>query len=268
MTVRSWRLGMVLCGLLIAFAFGDQTMSAQVAVSPTPVRIVIPTAGAPTAPVNITPTLTRTPTPIGPVVLEAKTEANVRAEPDPDSELLGTIRAGDVYPIIGRYFRWLQFQFPTSPSGTGWVFEELVTIIGDQAAVRDLTVDAAPTADETSVAQTATFEFLTQIPGGILTATANARIIVIPTQPGNAEAATPVLLQEELNVLPTFTWPPDQFLAAPGTPPVGLTSTDLNDSQPQNGIPVAIPERIPPIVLILALGGAGVLGLAISTLRR
>lgn len=254
--------------LLTTMLMSSQPAHGQVVVSPTPVRIVIPTAGPTTAPANATPTLTRTPTPLGPVVLEAKTEANVRSQPDPNSELLGTIRAGDVYPIIGRYFRWLQFQFPTSPSGTGWVFEELVTVIGDATAIRDLTVEAAPTADETALAQTATFEFLTQIPGGVLTATASARIIIIPTQPGVLEATTPDPSQENpVNVLPTFTWPPDQALALAGTLPVAGSTASLDESQSLD-ISLSVPDRIPPIVLILALGGAGVLGLVISTLRR
>src|SRR5262249_27404694 len=97
-----------------------------------------------------TPTATYTATPVGPVLLEALTEANVRAKPDPESDLLGTIHTGDVYPVLGRYYRWYQFQYNKSASGTGWVFDDLVKITGDESQILDLSENALPTVDNTA----------------------------------------------------------------------------------------------------------------------
>lgn len=274
-----WRLVPLigLIGLLLGLAAGQAQAdnAQQVAISPTPVNIVLPTAlplgltpqGA------VTPTATRTPTPLGPALLEAKTEANVRAQADPNAELYGTIRAGDLYPIIGRYFRWLQFQYPTSPAGTGWVFDELVTIRGDEASIPDLTLQEAPTADTAALTGTASFLSITLTPGGLLTATANARVISIPApaQPGQGDtaAAAPESTGETtaaLNVLPTFTFPPNVIAATPT--PLGVRSAAFaaTPAPPVESVP--LPGSVPPIVPILALGAFGILGLAISSFRR
>ncbi|MBZ0298260.1 MAG: hypothetical protein K8J31_00880, partial [Anaerolineae bacterium] len=90
------------------FRVGD----AQELITSTPVRITIPSQAAPAIEIISSPTITRTPT-RAVTMLEAKTnagEVNVRAEPDVEAERLGAIRAGEFYPILGRYFRWLQFQ--------------------------------------------------------------------------------------------------------------------------------------------------------------
>src|SRR5215813_7697467 len=72
----------------------------QVLVSATPVSVDLPSPlPFATEADNSTPTPTRTPTPIGPALLEALSEANVRAQPDTSSDKLGAIESGDVYPI-------------------------------------------------------------------------------------------------------------------------------------------------------------------------
>src|SRR5690606_21798840 len=110
-----------------------QTAHAQELITSTPVRIQIPDQAAPAVEIISSPTITRTPTPAA-VMVSAKEgagEVNVRAEPDVESDRLGSIRAGEFYPVLGRYFRWIQFQYDTSPTGRGWVFDELVDITGD-----------------------------------------------------------------------------------------------------------------------------------------
>ena len=87
---------------------------AQEQITATPARINLPSATPlPTLEAEITATPTRTPTPVGQSLLEVKETAgdvNVRAEPDPNAERLGSIRAGLPYTITGRYYNWLQFQ--------------------------------------------------------------------------------------------------------------------------------------------------------------
>ncbi|NWG15152.1 MAG: SH3 domain-containing protein [Chloroflexi bacterium] len=266
----------VVLGLILLAGWGLQAHAEearQVAVSPTPVPINLPSPiplDAP-QPSQTTATPTRTPTPVGPAILEAKTEANVRAQPDPESELLGTIRAGDFYPIIGRYFRWVQFQYDSSPNGTGWVFDELINIVGDETAIIDLSVQEAPTVDTTAVEQTAAFEAITLTPGGLLTATANARVITIPELPVSGAADTlpelPVDAAQSPSPLPTFTIPPNLIPATPtsaaadGLPVATATLSGASPSPPS-------PDSVPPITPILILGAAGILGIAVSFFRR
>jgi hypothetical protein len=238
----------------------------QINISATPASIILPTSVLATEGIA-TPTATYTPTPPGAALLEAFTEANVRAEPDPESELLGTIRAGDLYTVIGRYYRWYQFRYDQTPGQTGWVFDELVQITGDESQIRDLTEDAVPTTDPTSVAGTATIEAITQTPGGILTATAEAVIIPLPVQPGNG-GATPETANSS-SVLPTFTYPPDVAVTPPESAYKAANATfDSTPTLVPNSLEFVVTEGAPPIVPILVLAGIGLFGLVISTFRR
>lgn len=233
----------------------------QVVVSPTPVQVSLPSPlpFLTEVPLATEVSATRTPTPQGAAVLEAITEANVRSQPDPGSERLGVIRKGDLFPIIGRYFRWYQFQYDQSPRGTGWVFDELVTIIGDQASIIDLAADITPTppvADTSS-----TLEVLTLTPGGFLTATSDALSIPLPGQLSSQVLLPPT---QPASVLPTFTYPANllvynSFLSSDAemtlTP---TTSTNIDTT----------PARFPPILPILIFAGGGILGLIFGSLWR
>ncbi len=232
-------------------------------VTATPARINLATA-TPLPTIQLfTETPTRTPTPIGLVVLEAITEANVRAEADPESERLGTIRAGEIYPVLGRYFRWLQFQYDPSPNGRGWVFDELVTITGDQSTVRDLAVQDVPTIDPAQLGITQTLEAVTLTPGGILTATANARTIPAPVALENAPIPASGEQAGNTVALPTFTYPPNVARVESGEfAPAEPTSS------PSNTLATEISDGLPPIVPIAVLGGLGLLGLLVSSIRR
>src|SRR5262245_34183692 len=123
--MKNWLLALTLC-----LAAGVAPVYGQVRISRTPVPALIRTV--PTLPTELalataTPTLTSTPA--AAIQREVRSdvgEVNVRQEPDPESARLGTIKAGEKYAVRARYFRWIQFEFSQSPSGTGWVFEDLV----------------------------------------------------------------------------------------------------------------------------------------------
>lgn len=74
-------------------------------------------------------------------------QANLRAEASIDSALLGEIRAGTTYPILGRsqFYPWLLLGAPDSLAPIGWVFETLVSIRGDinRVPFSDQIVDSA-----------------------------------------------------------------------------------------------------------------------------
>jgi hypothetical protein len=239
----------------------------QVVVSPTPAPINLPSPLPFSTDVLSTATLTRTPTAPGPALLEAINEANVRAQPDTESERLGTIRPGETYPIIGRYFRWYQFQFAQSPTGTGWVFDELVRIIGDETAIRDLAEEALPTTDTTAVGLTGTMEAITQTPGGILTATASAQFIPLPIEGATSSMPLDSVLEGEATLLPTFTFPPEVALLPPENAYQAGSMLNGTPTLAPDQTGIVVMEGFPPIVPILLLAGFGILGLLITTRR-
>ncbi len=243
----------------------------QNAPTATPVLLSLPSPLPilPTNPVepNNVP-IVRSPTPEGGAYLEALTEANVRSEPDPESERLGTIRAGDQYAVLGRYYRWYQFQFNQSPSGTGWVFDELVNVTGNTNGIADLTVGTS-TPDVAGAQIGATLALITRTPGGILTATAGVGIIPLPLE-ANIDTDLPVDGNANLSdiPLPTFTAPAN---VAPinGTAQSADGSLINSTEEPSaNIVDINLPSSIPPILPILVLGGFGILGLFVSSSRR
>ena len=216
-----------------------------------------------------TETPTRTATPQGPVQLEALANANVRAQPDTAGELLGQIRPGEYYNVIRRYYRWIEFQYDPAPSRRGWVFDELVRFVGDESAIPsveslDATIEGAPDIDATSTALA-----ITGTPGGLLTATAQARAAAVaagqlgietpgsnPAESTQETAAAPVL--------PTFTYPPGILALAPTEDAAGLPTATREPSARL----VDVVPAIPPVAPILALAGFGLLGFLVSAFRR
>ncbi len=237
-----------------------QDQVAQVNVSATPVRASISTpTPIPLPETFATVTPTWTPTPIGPVLLEVKESAgrvNVRTEPDPEAQRLGAIESGRTYSVVGRYFQWIQFQYDTSPTGTAWVYGELVDIVGEASEIPEVNLFTEPTVDTSVLDATLTWEVITVTPGGILTATANSRVLEVPTRIQGES-----LPEISDKPLPTFTYPPGI-----GTPmPVdGVTAI----ATPSSGVAQDIGETLPPIAPILLLGGLGILGLLLNALRR
>src|SRR5262249_20159162 len=112
----------------------------QEVISATPAVITLPqvTLNPIQQDFTVTPTPTITPPPA--VMLEWIDSANVRSKPDPtdDTNRLGTIHSGDYYPVIGRYYQWLEIQYNPAPDGRAWVFSDLVTVTGDLNIVPDL----------------------------------------------------------------------------------------------------------------------------------
>ncbi len=204
-------------------------------------------------------TATRTPTPPGIALLEAREFANVRAEPSTESAQLGTIRVGETYTVIARYVSWIQFEYPPSPTGRGWVFGELVTLSGNTENIPEINPFAGqPQLDAAAQGATATQSILTQTPGGVLTATAVSGQIA---QPG-VLTATP---EGAAGILPTFTFPPGMVAIAP-TAGAAASPESTDASAPP--VPAANNSGVPPIAPILILGAVGLLGLVISSLRR
>lgn len=264
---RIYRLTLVLIAILVPLSTILSSKSRaddpqQVVVSATPARIQIATSTqAVTESLEATATWTPSPTPRGVVFLEALNEANVRAEPDVDSARLGTIRAGETYPVLGRSFRWIQFQYEPSPNGRGWVFEELVTIIGDAADIVDLNANTLPEIDTAEIEATQTAEAIALTPGGILTVTAQSRVIQAPVgAPNLADASqTP-----EDMILPTFTYPPNVPIGVAATEGGAILPVTVDTSSGAE----ASTRQVAPITPILILGGLGLLGLFFSAIRK
>lgn len=268
--------GAIACGVLFATVMmsnvrandsaGDQVE--QAAASATPLRVVLPTSTIPaTAGLISSPTPTYTPQAEGPVQLQARQDAgavNIRADADPNADRLGSIQYGDLYPVLGRYFRWLQIQFDSSPTGRGWVFEELVEIVGDPARIPDLNESLLPTQDTSIIAATQTWEALEQLPGGFLTLTADARVIQAPSSSESSGGVAQDAGGPGSNVLPTYTYPPNITPQAP----ISQIIIEETATPGDNRITISVSDGVAPIVPILILGVLGVIGLLISGLRR
>lgn len=245
------------------------TYTATQAQSPTPTTapVILPTI-APLATIGATlentPLPTFTPTEPGPVQLEAKEDAgavNVRMEADPSAEQLGTIRFGERYVVVGKYFLWYQIRFEQSPNGVGYVFGDLVNIIGDPTEITDLSIITPTPQDPNAVNLTATFEAVILTPGGELTLTVAVREILPPSS--QLSVVQPDAIVTERPILPTFTYPPNIIAQAPtpgGESSVLVPNETASTSTTRGGMP--------PITPILVLAGLGVIGLLLSRLFR
>jgi hypothetical protein len=250
----SWvSFGALLACLIVA---GSRPLVAQeVAQAPTatPQQVNLSTA-TPAGETGVTgATPTRTATPEGQIFVEAREFANVRAQPDPNAAQLGQIRSGEQYVAVGRYFQWIQFQYPTSPTGLGWVFGELVDIVGgDVTLIPELADPNANAGNEAEFQAAATQAAVTLTPGGVLTATAATRFEAL------GQAAT----LDGPQILPTFTYPPGiAFQPTSAVPAPDETPAPATTAEGGQG-------ALPPIVPILLVGGLGVVGLLINSLRR
>lgn len=206
---------------------------------------------------NAQPTATPMPTQASLVRVEAVDFANVRAEPDVNAPQLGTIRAGETYTVIARYISWIQFQFPSAPNGRGWVYGEIVRVTGDLSTVPEIANPFGTTTGTTGAdvsGEQATLALLIQTPGGVLTAT-----VLSPALPGSVPTDAVGL---PTTPRPTFTYPPGLVALAP-------TQADvLSGSNPSSGSGQTGSSGPAPIVPIIVLGGIGVIGLLIGSLRR
>lgn len=244
------------------FIFQVNPSFAQVRQSPTPiiVNLITPTTFNVQQSVA-TVTATFTATPKGPVLLEARESSgnvNIRAEPDPDSERLGGISFGTQYPVLRQYYGWYELQYELSPSGRAWVYGELVDIVGDvgEIVVVD-TLEIIPTQSVSDIQSTETWIAITSAPGGAQTATASARVLGVPTVVDNND----IVIDLAVTPLPTFTYPSDIVAVAPTQ---GDFVNGENVNSPQN----TSSGRIPPLFSIVMLGGFGIIGILVNSLRQ
>ena len=72
-----------------------------------------------------------------PVTAEAINQANLRAAPGTDFDLVGQIVSGTRYSVIGRseFYPWVLLADPTTQQALGWVFNDLVLVQGDVSSV-------------------------------------------------------------------------------------------------------------------------------------
>lgn len=217
---------------------------AQARATATPVAAVIIT---PTpqgqAPLPPTSTATLSPTPAPAVRLRKLSTAgniNVRALPSLESEVLGIIADASEYQVLRQYFRWYEFRYGASPNGLGWVYGDLVEIVGDSSLIE--VFDDAGDIERTGQAES----LAAGGAGGD-----SARTIAISTVQADSD------LSVELGVdkaLPTFT--------RPAPTPVSISEQIQIEAEIQSPFP-----EIPPILPIAVLGGLGLLGLLISAIR-
>jgi predicted membrane-bound mannosyltransferase len=140
----------------------------------------------------------------------------------------------------------------------GYVFSDLVNIIGDPTQIDDLTLITLTPQDPDAINRTATFEAIISTPGGELTLTIAVREILPPAQQIE-------VLRQDVNasprpILPTFTYPPNIIALAPSpnAESLILQPSIVNTTTPQDGIA--------PIVPIIVLAGLGLIGLLLSRL--
>jgi hypothetical protein len=138
----------------------------------------------------------------------------------------------------------------------------LVNIIGNPDDIVDLNANILPTVDTSSINATQTWAAIQQTPGGLLTATANSRIIQVPGSDDISERSVPGQV-ETVPVLPTFTYPPDVV----SQPPSSNISEDTQPIANTDNLAEVVNE-ITPITPILIFGAFGVLGLFLSSIRR
>ncbi len=235
---------------------------AQVLVSATPVRGVIATSTPQATSLALpTPLLTATPTDVGTIFLEAKPDGgtiNVRLEPDPEAPRIGGINPGQTYEVTGRYFRWIQFRY--TESQLGWVFDELVNIIGPAEFIPEIDPFSTAVQDPSIISASQTSEAITLTPGGILTATANSRFIEAPTSVLESSGSIETTQSARL---PTFT-PPPSVVAPPTNNGLAIAEGASNASAENS----PLPNRIPPIGPIAILALIGFIGVILSAPRR
>ena len=207
----------------------------------TPVRanLVTPTpANAQAAAPTITPSFTPSPLPAARLqALDSAGNVNIRALPDIESDLLGTIAHGTLYPALRNYYRWYELRFDQSPNGRAWVYGDLVTIEGDASQIEVIdNLDAVLLAGGLADAQS----------DG-----ASPRTIEIATVEADAARAVEVV---DATALPTFT--------PPATQPPFVDQLEVAEAEEPRLL------DLPPLVPILALAGLGFAGLLVGFLRR
>jgi hypothetical protein len=201
----------------------------------------------PTEITEFTPTPSRTPTQDFTLIrVEAPVQGNVRSSPSLDAQILGVIKPGQFFAVTGRYAKWLRIQYPQSPNGVGWVYEDVVRMTGgDPASIPQIDAGAVPSPNVQTAAAQQTANYLTATPGAPETAT-----VMQASATGVFTLAVDDTQRQPGVPLPTFTYPP---------PFVEATLPSRSATANRSGLP--------PIAPIIGLAILGVAGLFISSLR-
>jgi hypothetical protein len=162
--------------------------------------------------------------------------------------------------VRGRYFSWLLFDFPPSPTGTGWVFDGLVDVIGDASKIARIDPYAEPTS-AADAAASQTLSVIIQTPGGDLTATADARVLVLVTPTLNVGAVS--ASDDVSGLLPTYTPPAEYNLRVTAT-----VASDVVQETTLDALASVASQRFPPAMPIAILALVGVLSLAVGFILR
>jgi hypothetical protein len=243
------------------YVLSSQPAQAQLRATNTPVPLQFPTQNIVLTPIEQEATLfpTFTPTPLGPASLrlrEGSGEVNIRAEADPNSEILGVIRVDEEHVVLGSYYLWYQIAYDQSRTGTGFVYGELVEIVGDRSLIPDLTV------------ATTVPDIITQAEDlGSVESQLNLSDIELSDGDGETrEIDAPMLdlglpLNSEQEILPTFTYPPDIIALAP-------TQMPLQEITEQAPPIINVTGGLAPVVPIIILIGLGFITFLIGLLQR
>ena len=224
---------------------------AQDHASPTPIFVILttPTPYVEQSVATVTPTFT--PTPIGVTLLEVKENAgsiNVRTEPGPEADRLGSISFGTLYPVYRQFYSWYEIEFELSPNRRGWIYGEFVDIVGNPNEIEFIenfdwaTPQGSLNSDPTE-----------ELSEEDISSTPVTRQLDAPVAVASVSVAE---TQSQQIPLPTFTYPPDTksevFIQ---NDIAGNTNTNTSTNQ------------MPPIFPIVLLGGAGMMGLMFVSLR-
>jgi hypothetical protein len=234
--------------VIMSFSPFQHSVQAQAYATPTLAGFLFPT-DTPTQLGGPTATPSRTPS-VAPVLAQALgTPTNLRSGPGLNFDIVGELKAGDTIPIIGRSVTlpWLVVLWAQAPEGKAWVFNDLVTVLGDITTVPVVEPPSQPTIEPTLAALQQTATIVLQTPGAAETATAAAFF-----QPTGAYTVTPGGVTFG-GVLPTFTPPEPYIQPSVVAPPVGST---------------AARSGLPPAMLIVGLGFLGAIMLGLGLLRR
>lgn len=235
------------CLLAITFALTARIhpLLAQTRASATPVPVVLLTA-TPEGREQITPTDTASPSPTAQPAVRLRAlgtagNVNIRALPSLDGDILGTIAAGVEYQVLRNYYRWYEFRYDPAPSGRGWVYGDLVEIVGDRSLI--VIID-----NPADIAAQAPIQG--QSPSQ--TNSDDQRVLAISTIQADSDQSIEVL---RATALPTF------------TPPAATPASFTQQLEVESG------ERppwtsVPPIVPVAVLAGLGFLGFLLNALRR
>ena len=239
------RLAITLCALAAALIVKIQTLQAQGPATATPVPVVLLTA-TPEGREVVTPTDTATPMPTAPPAvrlraLDTAGNINIRALPSLDGDVLGTIAAGVEYQALRKYYRWYEFRYDSAPSGRGWVYGDLVEIVGDRSLIQIIDNPA-------DIAVQAPLQDRPQAEAD----RDDQRTLAISTIQADSDQAIEVV---QTTALPTF------------TPPAATPAPFSQQLEVETGAPPPW-ESIPPIIPVAFLAGLGAVGFLLNALRR